>query len=152
MAEEQILEQQVIGLGEQLSSVREAKGLSLAAVAEKLFLSKQRIIDVENDNYSSIAPVFARGYLKAYAKLLDLSVEEVLGKFNSLEIGKSAESYSYNSVITRAHRKRCKRRYAVWAINIAVILLLVALVFTWLHSSPMDLKQVGHIMKQVAVP
>lgn len=72
-----------INPGAQLASIREKKGYSVDFVANKLHLRTRVIELLENNDFNSLpGPVFVKGYLRAYAKLLDVSPEPYLAVFN----------------------------------------------------------------------
>ena len=65
--------------GQLLSSAREEWGLSVAEVATCLNLSSATITALEQDIYDHLpGSTFARGYLRAYAKLLKLDQEKIM--------------------------------------------------------------------------
>jgi cytoskeleton protein RodZ len=65
--------------GAQLMAARRAQGLSLGDVARQLKLSVRQIEALERDDYSAFAgPVFVRGFLRNYAKLLQLDPDAVV--------------------------------------------------------------------------
>ena len=70
--------------GEQLASIREQKGYTVEYVANKLHL-RARIIELIGNNEFHLLPepVFVKGYLRAYAKLLGTSPEPYLAIFNA---------------------------------------------------------------------
>ena len=69
-------------LGIQLRDAREAMGLSDVDVAQRLYISVTHIRAMEEGRYELMpAEVFARGYLRAYARLLNLDPEAVLRKY-----------------------------------------------------------------------
>ncbi|KTD47948.1 DNA-binding protein [Legionella quinlivanii] len=71
--------------GSQLARIREKKGFSQEYVAGKLHLRVRVIELLEADNYEQMPePVFIKGYLRAYAKLLGISPEPFLSTYNSL--------------------------------------------------------------------
>lgn len=71
--------------GQQLRRAREAKNLTQDAVAKQLFINKQIIIDIEEDNYSKlVAQVYTRGYVLSYARLLQIPAQELLDEFSKL--------------------------------------------------------------------
>lgn len=71
--------------GMQLARVREKKGYSQEYVAGKLHLRVRIIELLETDDYDQMPePVFIKGYLRAYAKLLGVPVEPLLEIFNSM--------------------------------------------------------------------
>lgn len=72
--------------GAMLKSAREAQGLDIANVADKLHLSKQLITEIEQDNYEHVATLaYGKGYVRGYANLLKLPLEEVMTAFDQLE-------------------------------------------------------------------
>lgn len=71
--------------GVQLARAREQKGYSQDYVAGKLHLRVRIIELLETDDYQQMPePVFIKGYLRAYAKLLGLAVEPLLDTFNKI--------------------------------------------------------------------
>jgi len=75
-----------LGLGERLRSARKARALSLEHVAETLHLDETIILALEDERFDVLgAPVFVRGHLKAYARLVGLSPESVLDAFHETD-------------------------------------------------------------------
>jgi cytoskeletal protein RodZ len=75
---------QVENPGVQLSNIRQQKGYTLEYVASKLHLRVRIIEHIERGEFNLLPePVFIRGYLRAYAKLLSVSPEPFLQVFNS---------------------------------------------------------------------
>ncbi|WP_454782386.1 helix-turn-helix domain-containing protein [Legionella sp. WA2022007384] len=69
--------------GEQLASIREQKGYTVEYVANKLHLRARIIELIESNEFHLLPePVFVKGYLRAYAKLLGTSPEPYLAIFN----------------------------------------------------------------------
>lgn len=74
------------GPGERLKKRRESLGLTLADVASYLNLRISIIEAIEENDYNHIPKlVFARGYLRSYAKLLNLPSNEIIDSFNQLK-------------------------------------------------------------------
>lgn len=70
--------------GLQLARVREKRGYSQEYVAGKLHLRVRIIELLESDDYDQMPePVFIKGYLRAYAKLVGIPPEPLLEIFNS---------------------------------------------------------------------
>jgi hypothetical protein len=63
--------------GPALRRWREARGLSVRALAERTKLSRHRVEDIEAARVGRIAPAYLRGYLAAIAKELRLDPERV---------------------------------------------------------------------------
>jgi cytoskeleton protein RodZ len=67
------------GAGEQLREARQAAGLSQADVAARLRMPLRVVQSLEAEDWSRLgAPVFVRGQLRSYSKLLGLTIEPVV--------------------------------------------------------------------------
>jgi len=65
--------------GARLTAERRSLGLSLGDIARQLKLSVRQVEALERDDYASFAgPVFVRGFLRNYAKLLGLDPEQLI--------------------------------------------------------------------------
>lgn len=66
-------------LGEFLKQVRETHGLSIEYVAEQLKLKISTVRDLEANYYDHVGRlVYIKGYLRSYARLLNLDIEDQL--------------------------------------------------------------------------
>ena len=73
------------GLGGRLAAAREAQGLTLAVVANKLRLSTATLQALESSRYEDLPePIFVRGYLRAYARLLDMDGKVLTAEYDRL--------------------------------------------------------------------
>lgn len=71
------------GPGERLRSARLAKEIDLVKIASELHLTRQVVESLEADDYSDVGVrVFVRGYLRNYARIVDLPVETILRQFD----------------------------------------------------------------------
>jgi len=74
---------EVMQPGEMLRQTREARGLGLDEVASQLNLTATRVSQLEAGEWSSLPGLtFARGYLRQYARLLELDAEALVAQFN----------------------------------------------------------------------
>jgi transcriptional regulator with XRE-family HTH domain len=70
-------------LGEYLQQAREAKGLTLEEVASRTRILPQYLKAVEENNYTRLPDeVFAKGFVRSYARLLGMDEDAVIRKFN----------------------------------------------------------------------
>ena len=73
-------------LGERLRSARKARAVSLERVAEALHLDEAIVIALEEERFEALgAPVFVRGHLRAYAKLVGLDADALLSAYEPAE-------------------------------------------------------------------
>lgn len=129
MSDEQ--EKQIqITAGEQLRHTREQKNLSIQDVATRLNLDSRVIEALENNDFELLpAATYARGYLRSYAKLLDIDAELVLSAYNN-------EAPAPPEIIPEVKHssQTSSSDKPVRAITYLVSLSLVILLAAWLYS------------------
>ncbi|MBI5816153.1 MAG: helix-turn-helix domain-containing protein [Nitrospinae bacterium] len=70
--------------GSHLRNIRLARGASLDEISAMTKVKKAYLEAIESENFKSFpAPVFLKGFLKAYAKALGLDPEEISSKYNA---------------------------------------------------------------------
>jgi cytoskeleton protein RodZ len=75
-----------LGLGERLRSARKARALSVEQAAAILRLEDTVLLALEDERFETLgAPVFVRGHLRAYARLLGLAEEQVLSAYRAAD-------------------------------------------------------------------
>jgi len=95
--------------GQILKAAREAKQINIGEIAQRLLLSKSTIAAIEEDDYSRIpAPVYAEGYLKAYAQFLQIPVDTVLASFRRLNMYSKSEATTEIKAQTQNQACRCR--------------------------------------------
>lgn len=68
--------------GKRLSDARDAKGLSVADVAQALHMSKAYVTALESDDYERLPEAaFVKGYLRNYARLVGLPGDDIANMF-----------------------------------------------------------------------
>lgn len=73
------------GPGETLGAERQRLGWPVAEVSAFLHLSRHVVEAIERDDYSKLPSLtFATGYLRAYAKFLNMDPEEIIERFKKL--------------------------------------------------------------------
>ncbi len=71
--------------GAVLSQARQARQLSLAEAASRLKLPRATIEHIEADQFDRIAPIYRRGYIVNYARLVELDPQPLLEQMGELE-------------------------------------------------------------------
>ncbi len=81
--------------GGTLRTHREKQGLSIQTVASRLRLSVKQIEALEADNFEALPEAtIARGFIRNYAKLLEINVEPLLDAYNVLVPSKAPHSFT----------------------------------------------------------
>lgn len=74
-----------IGPGRDLREAREARNLTLEAVAKQLHLDIAQVRALEEDDYDKFAaPIFVTGHLRTYARLLGVAPEPLIKAYQNL--------------------------------------------------------------------
>ena len=84
-----------LGPGERLQAARIEQGLSLSDVADRMHLSASILESIEENNFDEItAPIFVKGYLRAYARIVSLNEDEMIQQYidyySEAEIGRAS--------------------------------------------------------------
>lgn len=112
------------GPGLRLRQARERCGLSVASIADTLHLEQRVIEALEADDYDQLPPVtYVRGYLSAYARLVNLPVASVLQGFE--RVGLEERSRPLTSKVGRGGaRATGARRMAHFSMSSSALLIL----------------------------
>src|SRR5258706_14595321 len=70
------------GLGQYLSGLREERGLSIEEMARVARVAARYLEALEREDLSALpAPVFTKGYIRAYCQALGVHADEALGRY-----------------------------------------------------------------------
>jgi cytoskeleton protein RodZ len=125
----------LVGPGAVLRMAREELQLSPMDIANKLRLRSTIIEDLENDNYTQVKRhVFIRGYLRAYAKVVNVSPDKIVSAFNDLGIPEeSASKFTWQIVSETTQAKSHSIR---WVPYFAVMFIVIIAAIGWFsHQS-----------------
>ena len=88
-----------IALGKELAKIRLEKKLSIKEIAREIRIEPSVIKKIEKNDFESIgAPVFVKGYLRQYASFIEMDADEVLEKYNQLNLKEDASPIINDSV------------------------------------------------------
>lgn len=122
------------GPGAKLALAREKQGKTREQVAAVLNIQMSKIVALENDQYDQVfSPVFTRGYLRSYAKLLGLDAETLVREYES--------DYRVNEPITTISEPlnvAISGHSTNWPLRVALALLLLAVlaIVLWYFNRP----------------
>ena len=116
--------------GVMLREARFARDLSEADVANKLNLSRSMIQAIENDDYEKLpGSTFIRGYLRSYARLVDMSGDDIVAAYNLT--CEEEEHLPVMAPVTKVRKQvRAGDKSVRWATYL-IVAVLVALVIMW---------------------
>lgn len=121
--------------GQMLIQAREAKNLTLDDVSAQTRLSSQVLEALENDAYDNLGePVYVRGYLRRYARLLGLSEDEVLQAHEAVS-GMSPPTPARPRVTNADEPLYPSRNWLPLLILLVVGCILVAVIIWWTRQS-----------------
>ena len=102
-----------MALGATLKSAREAKGLTIAELANELHLKMQIVEDLENEDFQHItASIYGRGFLKLLAERLEIDPAPMLEEFKQTYQKPSHETAPYGTPEYRRQEELAKARAA----------------------------------------
>lgn len=122
--------------GHQLSTAREAKSMSLDTVSESTGIPRNVLEALEANEWGKLdAPVYVRGYLRKYARMLGLDQSALVKAYEASALPRDPELHSYVSEHLPADHS-VRWLIPVTALVIVVVLVLVG-VWSWhrFHSS-----------------
>ncbi len=116
--------------GETLRNAREEKGWTLAAVAQQLNLTERSLARIEAGDFSQLpGHTFARGYVRAYAKLLGLDQTRLVQEFDQ-HTGTNASGSSVHSLGRIEEPGRLSRSFMRF-FGFALLLVLATAAWFW---------------------
>jgi len=115
------------GPGGQLREARRSFNLSIEQVAAYLRLHPATVRNLEEDNYAHLpAPTFVRGYLRAYARSLDLDPEPILHSFRKHHAARPAP---IQGIVD--HPRIRGNHIVVRVSTYLIVFALIVLLFSW---------------------
>ena len=122
-----------VGPGYILKEAREVLGLSQQDVADKLNFRKKLVENIEAEFFDLNLPAaFNRGYLKNYAKLVNISQEDILKSYDKLGMAQRqcAEMQSFS----KGTEKQAEHNRLMWITYFILAVLVTATVVWWLQT------------------
>lgn len=112
--------------GESLRKERELRGITLEEISEHTKVHTRFLEAIENDDLSALpAKAFAKGFLRSYARMVDLDEEFVLSNFEYFQY--AAQRNSDGRELGSVNAKGSSR--LIFGVLFAVIAVLLLLVF-----------------------
>lgn len=119
--------------GAGLARIRKKLNISQEQIADKLHLRVAVIELLESDDYENMPePVFIKGYLRAYANILDLDPVPILDSFNQLcKVERAVEK----SPLWQSKKESHLAEHLIKWVTVAFAIAVVIIVSLWWHNS-----------------
>jgi cytoskeleton protein RodZ len=125
---------EVVGPGLMLSEARKKLLLSAEDVSKRLNFRTHLVDEIEKDIFDPLLPAtFNRGYLRNYAKLVGVDIDEVLSAYDMLGVAEvqRSEMQSFSNLV----EKKVEHSRLMW-ISYLIVALLVGLMVLWWFQEP----------------
>ena len=126
-----------ISVGESLSAARKKKRLRYKKLSSELNIDASYLIALEEENYGLIpgGDAYVKGFLRSYAKKLDLDPDEVIKDFNLSIVG-SSKSDSWGSL--KSERKQeglLNKETSLTVVSVFILIVIAAFFLTFISNS-----------------
>jgi cytoskeleton protein RodZ len=136
----------VLTAGDILHQARQRLGLNEEEVADKLHITRHYVKALESNSYEKLpGAVFAKGYLKSYALLLGLDVEDLLSRYDEFTHQQKADSKEERRLL-RARKKKGRNKPLV---IISLLVFIAGFLGLWLVNSYFTQKSVSDVPNTV---
>jgi cytoskeleton protein RodZ len=119
----------MVSAGQLLRQAREQRQLTLQQVALQLNLKPELLAKLEQDQFDGTLETFARGYVRAYGRLLKLPEAELMAAFGQHTGCKESSTKPMRTFSNRTANQATENRF-MW-LTYAMIALLLVLLFIW---------------------
>ncbi len=108
--------------GSKLREARERSGVPLREIAAELHLDVSMLEALEAEDLSKLPSAsFVKGYLRSYARLLDLSADELVEAYDSAH-GETSPSLQRIGKVQQMNSRDAGPRYATWGVVAVVVI------------------------------
>lgn len=124
-------------IGSYLRAARRKRGLSIESAAESTRIRSQYLMRMESDEFDFLAPTYVRGFLRSYARYLEVAEQPLIEEFDRRYGGTRAEPVQIMAVDRPRRRSRRPRPRLgpLWTRGaVAAALLVAGLAFIGLLS------------------
>jgi cytoskeleton protein RodZ len=126
---------EIVGPGQILLEGRIALGLSQEDVAKNLNFRLSLVKDIENERFDKSLPdTFNRGYLRNFAKLVHVSVDDVLASYEMLGVAEKqgAEMQSFS----QSTKKQAENNRLMWVSYLIIAVIIGSTLFWFFQDAP----------------
>lgn len=129
-----------VSVGQQLRAAREARGLVVADVSKAIKLGPRQVVAIEADDWPSLpCTTIIRGFVRNYARLLELNPDLLMNTLDSMKMPQAPElELSVGSPVNIPEEGKVDRRDYVRVLFGLIVLVLAVLAFFFLPQELMN--------------
>ncbi len=142
---------EVVGPGLMLSDARQKLSLSIEDIAQKLKFRRGLVENIEQDIFDQKLPAtYNRGYLRSYAKLVNVNSEEVLSAYDMLGVAEvqRSEMHSFSNLT----EKQAEHSRLMWFSYLIVAILFGLMVLWWLQEPTQVIDEKLAVQQKASTP
>jgi len=125
---------EMVGPGQILSEARKKASMTIGDVAKILKFKEHLIENIEKDIFDQKLPAtYNRGYLKSYAKLVGVDINDVLSAYDMLGVAEiqRSEMLSFSNLT----EKQAEHSRLMW-LSYLIVAILIGLMILWWQQEP----------------
>ena len=132
--------------GDILQQERQRLGLNEKKVADQLHITVNYVKALESNSYEKLpGAVFAKGYLKSYALLLGLDVEDLMSRYDEFTHQQNAESAQERRLLIALKKKGRNKPLVI----VSLIIFVTGFLVLWLANSYFSEESVSDVPASV---
>ncbi len=143
-----------ITMGAYLRGARRRRRVSIERAAEETRIRAAFLMRMESDEFDFLAPAYVRGFIRTYARYLDVDPEPLVEEFDR-RFGRHRVDTSQMVALQRRSRSipKERRRFNNWAVaGVVAGLILVALAWVGVASQPDERTPTAITLEEAATP
>jgi len=126
------------GPGDQLQAARIKQGLSIEDVASRMHLSLGILKSIEENNFESLtAPIFVKGYLRSYARLVSLDENEMIQLYVEFYSKEDPPINTTSQMVPEISDQDARVKWTTYL----VIIILIALLSAWWWNKTQNISE-----------
>lgn len=114
-----------IGPGDRLQAARISIGLTIEDVANKMHLSESILSSLEDNDFDDItAPIFVKGYLRSYARIVNVDENDIIQQYASFYTDGDPPISSTSNTSPELNSGDTRVKWITWLVIVGLIALL----------------------------
>lgn len=115
------------GPGDRLQAARISIGLTIEDVANKMHLSESILSSLEENDFDDItAPIFVKGYLRSYARMVNVDENDIIQQYSSFYMDGDPPINSTSNTSPEINSGDTRVKWITWLVIVGLIALLSA--------------------------